>query len=147
MALNLVYRGDPRKNRERVVPEGTVSGDPLLLDDGPAVALTSRSDATKSFTTPQGYTLSGVPSGGVGNATNSATVAFDGTYEFSGVVSTGETPAPTSTPQSTAVYITEGGTLTLASAENGTDNDLFGHVDYPPDYHKVAGTLPIRIGA
>lgn len=143
MALNLVYRGDPRKNRERVVPEGTVSGDPLLLDDGPAVALTSRGDATKSFTTPQGYTLSGVESGGVGNATDSATVAFDGTYEFEGVVSSGTTPAPTTTAQSTAVYITAAGALTLTA----TDNDLFGHVDYPPDYHKVAGTLPIRIGA
>lgn len=143
MALNLVYRGDPRKNRERVVPSGTVSGDPLLLDDGPAVALTSRADATTSFTTPQGYTLSGVPSGGVGNATDSATVAFDGTYEFSGVVSTGTTPVPTSTAQSTAVYITSAGALTLVD----TNNDLFGHVDYPPGYHKVAGTLPIRIGA
>jgi hypothetical protein len=143
MALNHVYRGDPRNNRERVVPEGTVSGDPLLLDDGPAVALTSRGDATKSFTTPQGYTLSGVESGGVGNATDSATVAFDGTYEFDGVVSTGTTPVPTTTAQSTAVYITSAGALTLVA----TDNDLFGHVDYPPDYHKVAGTLPIRIGA
>lgn len=143
MALNLVYRGDPRNNRERAVPEGTVSGDPLLVGGRPAVALTSRGDATKSFTTPQGYTLSGVESGGVGNATDSATVAFDGTYEFEGVVSTGTTPAPTSTPQDTAVYITSDGDLTLTS----TDNTLFGYVDYPPDYHKVAGTLPIRIGA
>lgn len=143
MALNLVYLGNPQNNRERVVPDGTVSGDPLLFDDGPAVALTSRADATTSFTTPQGYTLSGVPSGGVGNATDSATVAFDGTYEFSGVVSTGTTPVPTATAQSTAVYITSAGALTLVA----TDNDLFGRVDYPPDYHKVAGTLPIRIGA
>lgn len=143
MALNLVYRGDPRNNRERVVPEGTVSGDPLLIGGRPAVALTSRAGATKSFTTPQGYTLSGVESGGVGNATNSATVAFDGTYEFEGVVSSGTTPVPTSTAQDTAVYITEAGALTLVD----TNNDLFGHVDYPPDYHKVAGTLPIRIGA
>ena len=143
MALNLVYRGDPRNNRERVVPSGTVSGDPLLIGTKPAVALTSRADATASFTTPQGYTLSGVPSGGVGNATDSATVAFDGTYEFDGVVSTGTTAVPTSTAQDTAVYITSAGALTLVA----TDNTLFGYVDYPPDYHKVAGTLPIRIGA
>lgn len=143
MALNLVYRGDPRNNRERVVPAGTVSGDPLLIGTRPAVALTSRGDATASFTTPQGYTLSGVGSGGVGNASDSATVAFDGTYEFEGVVSSGTTPAPTTTAQDTAVYITAAGALTLTA----TDNTLFGHVDYPPDYHKVAGTLPVRIGA
>lgn len=143
MALNLVYRGDPRNNRERVVPSGTVSGDPLLIGTRPAVALTSRGDATTSFTTPQGYTLSGVESGGVGNATDSATVAFDGTYEFDGVVSTGVTPAPTSTAQDTAVYITSGLALTLESS----GNTLYGYVDYPPDYFKVAGTLPIRIGA
>lgn len=143
MALNLVYRGDPRNNRERVVPEGTVSGDPLLIGERPAVALTSRGDATTSFTTPQGYALSGVPSGGVGNATDSATVAFDGTYEFDGVVSTGTTPVPTTTAQDVAVYIDGDGALTLVS----TDNTVFGYVDYPPDYHKVAGTLPIRIGA
>lgn len=143
MALNLVYRGDPRKNRERVVASGTVSGDPLISGGRPAVALTSRGDATSTFTTPQGYTLSGVQSGGVSNATDSATLAFDGTYEFSGVVSTGTTPVPTSTAQDTAVYITSGGALTLVA----TDNTLYGHVDYPPGYYKVAGTLPVRIGA
>lgn len=142
MALNRIFAGDERKNRVRVVPSGTVSGDPLLLGVRPAVAITDRGDATRSFTLG-GIAVSGLPSGGVGSATDEASVAFDGTWEFDGVVSTGTTPAPTSTAQDTAVYITSGLALTLDSS----GNTLFGYVDYPKDYHKVAGTLPIRIGA
>lgn len=144
MATNLVYLGDPRRNRERALalvtqpttaPTTIQPGVPVVFADGPAVSLTADGAATKSFTTPQGYTLSGVPNGGVGNADGAATFAFDGTYEFA------VTGATTSTANNVRVYITTTGTLTLTV---GT-NTAYGYTDYPPDYAKVAGRAPVRI--
>lgn len=138
MALNLVYLGDPRNNREREVGADVQPGTPVLVDtDRPAVTLTASGGSTKSFTTPQGYTLSGVPNGGVGNREDYATVAVDGTYEFE------VTGVTTSTDNGVAVYLAADGTLTTTA----TDNDLFGYTDYPPDYAKRAGVAPVRIGA
>jgi hypothetical protein len=142
MALNRIFKENERNNRVRVVPSGTVSGDPLLLGTRPAVALTDRGDATQTFTdsgTGLSVTLPSIPNG---RADDEASVAFDGTWEFDGVVSTGTTPAPTSTAQDTLVYITSADALTLESS----GNTVYGAVDYPKDYHKVAGTLPVRIG-
>lgn len=135
MALNRIYAGTDRKNRTRVVPSGTVSGDFLLIDGRPAVALTSRGDATKSESI-LGYTLSGIPSGGVGLEDDEATVAFDGTYALpvNGVT--------TATESDVAVYIDGSGDLTLTE----TNNDLFGYTDYPVGYNKVADEAPVRIG-
>lgn len=135
MALNRIFKENERNNRARVVPEGTVSGDPLLVDDRPAVALTDRGDATASFTLG-GITVSGFRSGGVGLADDEASVAFDGTFEFE------VTGATTSTPQDTPVYITDAGALTLTES----NNTRYGTVDYPKDYHKADGRLPVRVG-
>lgn len=137
MALNLVYLGNPQNNREREVGDDVAPGTPLLLEGRPAVTLTASGGTTKAFTTPQGYTLSGVEIGGVGNRDEWATVAFDGTYEFD------VTGALATTDNDAAVYITSAGALTLTEGSN----DLYGYTDYPPDYAKSAGVAPVRIGA
>ena len=155
MALNLVYPGTPLKNRERALslitnpstPPTTIQpGVPVTFAEGPAVSLTASGNGTVTDTTnlPGELTSITYKNGGVGNLSGSATFAFDGTYEFSGVVSSGTTPAPTTTAQGVQVYIIPAtGALTLASS----GNVAYGKVDYPPDYHKVAGTLPVQIGA
>lgn len=136
MAKNMVYRYTGEKTRERVVPAGTLSGAPLLLGTRPAVALTSRGDAVDSQTI--GDVTVTRPAGGIGNLPNSATVAFDGTFEFTGI-----TGVTTSTGQDVAIYITGAGALTATA----TGNTLFGYTDYPRDYFKQAGVAPVRIGA
>lgn len=141
MALNRIFKENELDNRARVVPSGTVSGDPLFINDRPAVALTDRGDATRTVTDAGTGVSVTLPSGGVGLADDEASLAFNGTFEFD-VVSTGSTPAPTSTPQDTVVYITGGGDLTLTEATN----DRYGTVDYPKDYHRAAGRLPVRVG-
>jgi hypothetical protein len=134
MALNKIYAYTQEKTRERQVPANTQSGTPLVINTRPCVTITARGDATRSNTVT-GITVSG-PVGGVGNLPDSATVAFDGTWEFA------VTGATTSTGQDVAVYLTTGGTLTLTV---GT-NTLYGYTDYPRGYTKVAGRAPVRIG-
>lgn len=136
MAKNMVYRYTGEKTRERVVPSGTVAGAPLLINSRPAVALTSRGDAVK--TDNSGAFSITRPVGGVGNLNDSATVAFDGTWEFTGI-----TGVNASTGQDVAIYITSGGALTTTA----TSNTLFGYTDYPRDYAKATGRAPVRIGA
>lgn len=139
MALNRIRPGDERNNRARVVPEGTVSGDFLVVGGRPAAALTSRGDATKSETmTGLGITVSGIKSGGVGLEPDQASLAFDGTYAWpvTGVTAT--------TANDVAVYITGGATPTLTLTAGS--NTLFGYTDYPEGYNKVAGEAPVRIG-
>lgn len=137
MALNRIFKENERNNRARVVPAGTVSGDPLLLGTRPAVALTDRGDASKTFTyagTVISITLPG--QGGSGLADDEASVAFDGTWEFAVAGST------TATAQDALVYIDGADALSLTAVAN----TLYGAVDYPKDYHKAAGRLPVRIG-
>lgn len=139
MALNLIYLGSPEKNREREVGENVQPGTPLIVGGESVVTLTaSGGTPAASVNLPGGYTVSGGPGiGGVGNREDWATVAYDGTYEFD------VTGATTSTANDVAVYLTSAGALTLTA---GT-NTLYGHTDYPPDYHKTAGKAPVRIGA
>ena len=94
------------------------------------------------------YKVSRPKPAGVGNdkataiGTFAAGVAVDGTFTFTGVVSTGTTPAPTSTAQGTPVFVTGAGELTLVA----TSNTRVGVVNYPATYNKAAGVLPIAIG-
>lgn len=137
MALNRIFKETERKNRARVAPVGTTSGSPRLIDERPAVAITDRGDATKSFTIEgSAIAVSGFPSGGVGLAPDQASFAFDGTWEFA------VAGATTTTGQGVEVYITAANALTLTE---GT-NTLFGHTDYPVGYFKRAGFAPVRIG-
>lgn len=135
MALNKIYAETPSKNRERVVPANTQPGTPLIIGGRSAVTLTARGDATKVSDLPGGYQITH-SNGGVGNLPDSASVAFDGTWEFS------VTGATTSTANDVPVYLTSGGTLTLTE---GT-NTAFGFTDYPRDYVKRAGVAAVRIG-
>lgn len=138
MAKNLVFKYDEKKVRERPVPAGTVSGAPLIINTRPAVAITSRGDVAVSNTFA-GVTISAPANSlGSGNLPDSASVAFDGTWEFTGV-----TGITASTGQDVAVYITSGGALTTTA----TSNTLFGYTDYPRDYSKATGRAAVRIGA
>ncbi|UOE45982.1 hypothetical protein [Agromyces larvae] len=93
--------------------------------------------------------ITGVTQPGVGNdkatavGTYATGVATDGTWEFESIVSTGTTPAPTTTAQGAVVYATGAGALTLEAASN----TRVGVVNYPATYAKVAGTLPVKVGA
>ena len=148
MAKNMIYKYEEKNTRVRVLAATVQSGTPLLdpADARPAVALTNSGDATKTVTTADipiggGVTTLTYPNPGVGLIGKETTLAYDGTWEFD-VVSSGATPAPTSTVQGDIVYITSGGALTLADS----GNTLYGHVDYPTDYYKRSGRLPVRIG-
>lgn len=134
MALNRIYKENERNNRARVVPEGTKSGDPLLVEDRPCVALTDRGDGEQTFT--GGGVEITVPSGGVGLGDTEASLAFDGTFEFE------VTGATTATAQGAVVYMTGAGALTMTEGSN----TRFGTVDYPIGYFKADGRLPVRIG-
>lgn len=145
----MIYKYTESQTKVRTLGSTVLEGTPLLdpADDRPAVALTNSGDATKTITTadiPIGGTVETLTykNGGVGLIGKETTLAYDGTWEFD-VVSTGTTPAPTSTAQGDPVYIKSDGGLTLASS----GNTIYGHVDYPIDYNKVAGKLPVRIGA
>lgn len=138
MAVNIVFQSDQTTHRARVVPTGTKSGTPLLIGGRPALAITDRGDATRTQTTglPAGLTSITYKSGGVGLATDQATVSFRATFEAP------VTGATTSTGQDVAVYITSAGALTLTD----TGNTLFGYTDYPVDFVKAAGRAAVRIG-
>lgn len=149
MTKNMIYKYEEKNTRVRTLGATVTAGTPLLdpADSRPAVALTNSGDATATVTTDDiaiggGVTTLTYPNGGVGLVGKETTLAYDGTWEFSGVVSSGATPAPTSTVQGDIVYITGAGALTLADS----GNTLYGYVDYPIDYNKRAGYLPVRIG-
>ena len=137
MALNQIFAPTHGKNRARAVASGVVAGTPLLSGGEPAVALTSRGDATKTDAIPgSGITSVTYKSGGVGLADDEASLAFDGTFEFAVAGVT------TGTGSGVAVYITSGGALNLTAS----GNTLFGYTDYPKGYRKEAGRAPVRIG-
>lgn len=126
-------------------PKGTLA----VRDGVVGVTLTNTTGITARKVTEIGpYQISEPTEAGVGNdkATSigqyAAGVALDGTFTFRDVVSTGTTPVPTSTPQSTPVFLTAGGALTLVS----TSNTRVGTVNYSATYQKAAGKLPIAIG-
>lgn len=141
MAKNLIYNGNDELNRARVVPSGTLSGDPVINVDRPAVAITSRGD-TISSTVVDGLTHQ-YRSGGFSNKAEEATLAFDGTYEFD------VTGVTASTGNQVKVYaVVDSGTgKVTALTTTASGNTLFGVTDYPNDYYKRAGIAPVRIGA
>lgn len=100
-----------------------------------------------------GVTISGRTQPGVGNSkataidpTDAVAVATDGTWEFSGVASAadGTGTSSVSAAQGAPVYFHAGtGKLTTTAVSN----NLVGYVNYPGTYNKVAGKLPVKIGA
>lgn len=141
MALNKVFQETQANNRPRVVPSGTKAGDPLIVGDRPAVALTDRGEGTRTLTSADGLPANVVSltykSGGASLASDQATVAFDGTFEFAvtGATATQENDVP--------VYITSAGELTLTEGSN----TAYGFTDYPESFNKTAGRAAVRIGA
>lgn len=154
MPKNMVYKYDEKKTRTRVLSASVLDGTPVL-DPGdlrPAIAFTNSGDITKTLTTadiPLGGGVSQLiyADGGVGLSGHETVLAYDGTWELT-VVSTGTTPAPTSTAQGTKVYAIVSGTAITGLTLVSTSNTFYGTVDYPyPDYTKRAGTLPVRVGS
>lgn len=134
MALNRVYAAKlPAIVRE--VPEGTKSGDFLVVNNRPVVALTDRGDATK--TTKLGEYAITHPSGGASLKDNEASLYVDGTYDLPVIGATEDTE------NDVPVYLDGDGKLSLTESD-----DLFGYTNYPPDnYVRKDGIAPVRIGA
>ncbi len=140
MATNLVYRNDNMNNRVETLSATYSPGKPVLsLGGKPAVTINGSGDYTKSETIDGVGTLSGIPAGGVGLTGKQVTLAFDGTWEFPVGDVAGVT---TASAQGTVVYITSGGALTGTAS----GNTRYGTVDYPVDYDKTRGFVPIKIG-
>lgn len=141
MAKNLVYRNNDLLNRVETLAATHQSGEPVLsLGGQPAVTVTASGDATRSDSTSfPPYTISGIPNGGVGLVGKQVTLAFDGTWEFPTVTGTTATTAT----QGQVVYITSGGSLTTTAS----GNTRYGTVDFPVDYDKSRGLIPIKVGA
>lgn len=145
MATNMFKKYTESKTREWAVPAGTKSGDMVVhaISGQVGVALTSRGDSTIAANIP-GVTGGTIPNGGVGNKSNSATVAVDGTWLFNVPGTTdGDTNPETGTAGTAAgtkVYRTSAGALTLTESTN----TLVGVIDDGVIVNKVA---PILIGA
>ena len=145
MATNMFKTYTESKTREWAVPAGTKSGDMVVhaISGQVGVALTSRGDSTIAANIP-GVTGGTIPNGGVGNKSNSATVAVDGTWLFNVPGTTdGDTNPETGTAGTAAgtkVYRTSAGALTLTESTN----TLVGVIDDGVIVNKVA---PILIGA
>lgn len=121
----------------RPVPAGTRSGDFLVVNGRPVVALTDREGSTKTETL--GDLEIKFPSGGASLKAGEASLNVDGTYDLP------VTGADDSTENDAPVYI-EDDELTLTKP--AADEVIFGYTNYPPDnYARKAGIAPVRIGA
>lgn len=121
----------------RPVPVGTRSGDFLVVNGRPVVALTDREGSTKTETL--GNLEIKFPSGGASLKAGEASLNVDGTYDLP------VTGADDDTANDAPVYI-EAGELTLTKP--AADEVIFGYTNYPPDnYARKAGIAPVRIGA
>ena len=143
MATNLVYRNTDAYNRVETLAATYAPGVPVLsLGGKPAVTVTASGDHTRSEVIPGVGTLSGVAAGGVGLAGPEVSVAFSGTWEFPVADITGIASVAAAVNGET-VYITSANALTTTA---GT-NLKFGTVDFPKEYDKTRGLVPIKIGA
>ena len=150
MAKNMIFRYTDERVRERPLA-GTIApstalttiqpGTPVILKDGPAVALTASGNGTVTVSgvgnLPTGLTSITYTNGGVGNLPTSASFAFDGSWDLP------VTGATTTTESQVMVYMTAAGALTLTEGSNFP----FGTTDYPRDYAKAAGRAVVQIGA
>lgn len=145
MATNLVYRNTDSQNRVETLAATYQPGRPVIsLAGEAAVTVTASGDATITDSTSfPPYTISGIPNGGVGLVGKQVTLAFDGTWEWPASEITGITAA---SAQGTLVnYVVATGVLTNA-AVSGSTVVAYGYVDFPPDYDKTRGFVPVRIG-
>lgn len=137
MATNLVFRNIDSKNRSFDAGETYAPGVPLLDPAGePVVTVTGSGDYTISESLPP-YTISGIPHGGFGLEGTEVTVADDGTWEFEV-----DGADPLTIDNGEPIYIDTNGELTVTEASN----TLYGHTDFPLDYDRTRGVVPVRIG-
>lgn len=141
MAKNLVYKNDNKQNRVEVLAATHDSGVPVLsLSGAPAITVTGSGDFTKSEVIPGVGTLSGVAAGGQGLVGKEVTLAFSGTWEFPEGNIAGTTAATAT--QGAKIYITSA--LALTTTESS--NTFYGTVDFPKEYDKTRGMVPVKIG-
>lgn len=141
MAKNLVYKNDNKQNRVETLAATYDSGTPVIsLSGAPAITVTGSGDFTKSEVIPGVGTLSGIPAGGAGLTGKQVTLAFSGTWEFPEDDITGTTAATAT--QGQKVYITSANALTTTAGSN----TLYGSVDFPKEYDKTRGMVPVKIG-
>ncbi len=133
MALNRLFAGSPENNRELPVPVGTVSGTAVKVENYVGVTLTDRGDASRTEAQGNGRTVT-YPSGGIGNADDSATVAQDGVFILP---VTGVTAA---TKRGTPVYITTAGSLSLTEGTNTRFGLVYG-------INNTAAATAVDVGA
>lgn len=141
MAKNLVYKNDNKQNRVVELDATHGSGEPVIAPSGaPAITVTGSGDYTESEVIPGVGTLSGVPKGGVGLEGKEVTLAFSGTWEFPEDDIEGTTAATAT--QGEEIYITSDFELTTTEGSN----TFYGTVDFPKDYDKTRGMVPVKIG-
>lgn len=142
--LTQTFHFDPNKVREWQVASGTLEGTAVLsASNQPGVTITPRGDSTKTKTLGTGGIISlTFPNGAVGQRTDSASVATDGTW--SGPV----TGVTSGTARNTLVYAvgTGGATGAVASLTlTSGGNTLFGVTDDYPG--KASASLcAVKIG-
>lgn len=145
MATNMFKKYTESLTREVEVGANIAGGTALIIDGRAAVTLAASggSSVTKTANLPGNVTSITYDNSGVGYRTNTAVVAFDGTWLFAVAgVSNGETvpDSAAGTNEGTTVYITSGGALTLTSS----GNTAWGKID---DGNIVGGVAPVKIGA
>lgn len=138
MAKNLVFRNTDSQNRVEDLGKTLAPGVPVLNKAGiPCNTVTGSADYTETDT-QFGMTLSGIPAGGIGLRGQEVTLADDGTWEYP------VTGGSATTAQGTKVHlVVASNTLTLTAGSNPE----FGYIDWPTDYDRTRGVLPVRIGA
>lgn len=123
MALNMTLHYS--KTEVWPVPSGTASGDAVVSSAAsgrqPGVALVSEGGATKSQAVGP-YTVSGIPSGGVGLPNDYATVAVDGAFRFP------VTGATSSTAVNTPVYAVLSSDAVASLTLTASTNPPFGKI-------------------
>ena len=148
MARNLVFRNTDSKNRVQVLAATHGPGEPVIsLDSLPAVTVTGSGDYTATDTySLMPYDVTGLPHGGIGLVGKEVTLAFDGTWEFVAADFANTAPTVTSIANGTAInFTTASGKLTTTAVTSGIV--AYGTVDFPLDYDKTKGNLPVKIGA
>lgn len=141
MAKNLVYKNDNKQNRVEVLAATHGSGVPVIsLSGAPAITVTGSGDYTESETIVGFGTLSGISRGGAGLEGKEVTLAYSGTWEFPEANIAGTTAATAT--QGLKVYITSA--LALTTTEGS--NTFYGTVDFPKEYDKTRGMVPVKIG-
>lgn len=143
VSTGAVYSSTDNLRRPWVNPTTISAGTAVIsASDQPGIAITGTGDSAKAPLVLGPYTITPAAGtgGGVGNEGKEFSAAVDGTWEFP------VTGGLTTTPNNTLVYaVVSSGDITSLTLTVGS-NKKYGVVDYPKDYVKVNGTLPVKIG-